>query len=468
MSDLHYDYCVVGAGAAGLTLSYELLKGGASVLLLEREERIGGLAKSYTYDGHIFDTGPKRFHTDDTLVLKFLDEIAGGGMLRIPRSTEVHFLNRYFEWPLRIQDLWKMPLGVSLGSMADLLRRREAEDPCSFHQYIRQQYGETLYQIFFRPYTEKFLRWDSEDLHSDWASTGINRTVVDSRIRTNSLLDLARTVLLPSKIKTEFLYPPEGGFGRFFETLLAACRYSDSFELGADETITSLLDSGAFVRAETSRGRVASCRELIWTGNLNNLLQLAGTELRVPYLNTIFYNVVCCEAGVRRRGTQWIYVSRGDALISRITCMKEFGPYTCPPGYYSFICEVTDGQTAPTHFENPQSLVDGILKELVGMRFLNRPGRVEAVHINPVRDTYPIYDRRYLDRFDRAAAIVRQRFPRVRLAGRTGAFWYNNCDHSIRFAIETAREILASEPQRFDFREYFGGVYGRAASARGV
>ena len=34
-------------------------------MLIERGEHVGGLAKSHTYGGHIFDTGPKRFHTDD-------------------------------------------------------------------------------------------------------------------------------------------------------------------------------------------------------------------------------------------------------------------------------------------------------------------------------------------------------------------------------------------------------------------
>ena len=55
----HCHYCIVGAGPSGLTAAYQLLKSGQSVFLIDRDSKVGGLAKSYNFDGHIFDTGPK-------------------------------------------------------------------------------------------------------------------------------------------------------------------------------------------------------------------------------------------------------------------------------------------------------------------------------------------------------------------------------------------------------------------------
>jgi protoporphyrinogen oxidase len=458
-----YDFCVVGAGASGLSLTYELLKRGARVLLLERDTRAGGLAKSHQYDGQVFDTGPKRFHTEDPVVVQFLDEIAHG-MLRIPRSTEVHFLNRYFEWPLRLQDVWRMPVHLALRSVFDLLHKPEVTDPVSFHQYIRSRYGEALYQTFFEPYTRKFLRWDVEDMHSDWASTGINRTVVDSRIQTNTSLDLVKNLLLPSKVKTEFLYPNAGGFGGFYEQLLAICGRSEGFQILLNDTVRQLVDQGHCLEAVTAQGKAFTCDNLVWSGNLNDLSRIVASPVRLPYLNTIFYNVVCRAEGVGHKGTQWIYVSSGDTLVSRITCMSEFGSYTCRPGYYNFICEVTDSQRQPLYFEDPQALTNTVLKELVSMKFLKNLAQVEAVHINPVTDTYPIYHRGYRQQFGSVAGSVKKFSPRIHLLGRCGAFWYNNSDHSIRFAIETARKLLGERNDDFNYREYFGGVYGRAAT----
>ena len=225
------------------------------MVLVERDNRIGGLAKSYNYDGQIFDTGPKRFHTDDAMVLDFIQEITKGHIAKIGRSTKVYFLGNYFEWPLQTKDLLKMPLDVSFKCFMDLLKERPILDKASFHQFVNSKYGETLYRTFFKPYTQKFLRWDTEDIHSDWASTGINRTVIDKRVNANSLLDLCKSMLLPVKIETEFLYPTEGGFGGFYEQLLGLCQDFPNFRLILSDTIIRMNDNGKQFEATTGSGQ---------------------------------------------------------------------------------------------------------------------------------------------------------------------------------------------------------------------
>jgi len=66
---------IVGAGVAGLTLGYLLSKKRIPVILIEKEEAIGGLARSFHYKDWSIDIGPHRFHTDDSVVREFLDEI---------------------------------------------------------------------------------------------------------------------------------------------------------------------------------------------------------------------------------------------------------------------------------------------------------------------------------------------------------------------------------------------------------
>ena len=53
---------IVGGGIAGLTLAYQLVKKGLQVTVLERENRVGGLARSYHYDNwSTFIKDPKNY-----------------------------------------------------------------------------------------------------------------------------------------------------------------------------------------------------------------------------------------------------------------------------------------------------------------------------------------------------------------------------------------------------------------------
>ncbi len=53
-----YDVIVVGAGISGLLSALSLSKEGKTVLVLEKEEYVGGVCRSYEVDGYFVDTGP--------------------------------------------------------------------------------------------------------------------------------------------------------------------------------------------------------------------------------------------------------------------------------------------------------------------------------------------------------------------------------------------------------------------------
>ena len=52
---------VVGAGMAGLTASAYLAREGYRVLLLDKNDRVGGLVNTFDRDGFSFDAGPRAF-----------------------------------------------------------------------------------------------------------------------------------------------------------------------------------------------------------------------------------------------------------------------------------------------------------------------------------------------------------------------------------------------------------------------
>ncbi len=72
---MKYDVIVVGGGIAGLTSAAFLCKQGYQVLLCEKEDHVGGLVSSFTYDGFLFDAGVRGI-VDSGIVKPMLQQLA--------------------------------------------------------------------------------------------------------------------------------------------------------------------------------------------------------------------------------------------------------------------------------------------------------------------------------------------------------------------------------------------------------
>ena len=67
---------IIGAGPAGLTAAYELLKKGqVSVTILEATGEIGGISRTKNYKGNRMDIGGHRFFSKSDKAMDFWKEI---------------------------------------------------------------------------------------------------------------------------------------------------------------------------------------------------------------------------------------------------------------------------------------------------------------------------------------------------------------------------------------------------------
>ena len=68
---------ILGAGPAGLTAAYELLKETEKyeIIILEKDGQVGGIAKTVTYLGNRMDLGGHRFFTKRKEIRRFRPSI---------------------------------------------------------------------------------------------------------------------------------------------------------------------------------------------------------------------------------------------------------------------------------------------------------------------------------------------------------------------------------------------------------
>src|SRR6201985_1583509 len=91
---------VLGAGPAGLTAAYQLVKQGKPVIVLESTEFVGGIARTQIRDGYRFDLGGHRFFTKVKEVDDLWHEVMKEEFLKRPRMSRIYWRGKFLDYPL--------------------------------------------------------------------------------------------------------------------------------------------------------------------------------------------------------------------------------------------------------------------------------------------------------------------------------------------------------------------------------
>jgi len=429
---------IVGAGVAGLTIGYQLSRRGYQVTIVERNDVVGGLGRTFHYGDFHFDVGPHRFHTENPRVAAFIREILLEEAIEIPRKSGARMFGKYHEWPLRPSILAAMPVKLMISGAKDLLFKEQLPGE-SFEADVVNKYGRTLFDIFFEPYTKKFLFFSARELHRDWARAGVNRAVIDKRASADSLWNLLKTTMMPRPVETMFLYPPHG-VGRFSDKL-AEYIVSAGGRIILGQDVTGVETNGKRVTTVIAGTERIQTDNLVWTAPLTTLNALLGLrDIDLEYLSTIFLNFEINKPP--RHDYQWTYFG-GDEIFSRVTAPEAFLPSTVPAGKSGLCVEVTCRQ-GDDRWNDPDRLIAPVTNDLVRTQMIGSPADIDRVHVERVPFTYPIYKLNYMQELQRNLRELGQ-YSNVLLAGRSGRFWYNNMDHSIGQGLTMADKVLRGE-----------------------
>lgn len=449
---------IVGAGISGLTLGSELAAQGIPVTIIERESSVGGLARSYSYaNGAIFDIGPHRFHTDDKKVQSFIENVLGDNVITIGRDSQLFLFGKYLPWPITLKNVIALPPSMLIQSGLDLILPKKKAKSESFEDYIIEKYGKTLYKVFFKSYTEKFLDYSCSNLHRDWAEAGINRATIDKQVKTGSLVELIKSVLFAKNPDTRFIYPKKGGTGAFCESLADRLRKNNA-RIITSNTVSSITSrAGKIEKVVTSNGDEIPADYVFWSGSLGDLRRIGNAPQSVPelhYVSTVLFNYVVSEYAPQ--GFQWCYFGDRDMEVDRISVPRNFNPDLMPPGKEGLCIEVTAEENSSAWKDSAR--YDCIIETfMLHAKLITSLDSIEDLHIEKVRQTYPLYVLNYPRKLKANMDWVDHEWSNLALLGRTGRFWYNNMDHSIAASLSVA-ERFADDYKRDKLR--IGREYG--------
>lgn len=430
---------IVGAGVSGLTVAYKLCEAGFDVTVIEKEKEVGGLARSFRYDGFTFDIGPHRFHTDDKKVENFIKDILDDNYILIPRRSGVFMFKKYFNWPLEKEVLFKVPPLVGFKIFLDLIFRTYRTEK-SFEDFVLNKYGKTIYKIFFGPYTKKFSFLDSSEIHRDWGEVGVNRAVIDKRVKVGTTFELIKNVFLPAPVKTEFIYPQDGGIAQFSLDLKNKIIKLGGKILTSTE-ITKIEMKKKLITSISINGRGPLKADfVVWTAPLGLLLKLLNEDdtIDLEYLSILCFNVMIKTQ--KSAGYQWCYYGGGDTVFCRVSNLNLFNQNNSPPGKTGLCVEITSVEK-DDNWKNSKGLIPQLKKDLKKVDLIKNEKDVLDIKIEKIQNVYPRYKINYTDELKKANFLLKK-YPNLITLGRTGNFWYNNMDHSIKQALEFSEHFI--------------------------
>ncbi len=494
---------IIGAGPAGLTAAYDLLKKSDeySVTILEESGEIGGISRTVKHNGNRMDIGGHRFFSKDNDVMEWWknimpmqgadaydDKVLGrkkplteGGpdpekedrvMLVRQRVSRIYYLNKFFDYPvsLKFETFKNMGLIRTIKVGFSYIKSVIIKKPenCLENFYINR-FGKMLYSMFFEGYTENLWGRHPKEISADWGAQrvkGLSITAVIKDMFGKLIPNKNRKV--ETSLIEEFIYPKYGP-GQLWETvaddikamggeILMHCSVkginNENNEIKSvtyiQDGVEKVMEGDVFISSMPVKDLIA--------GMKNVPKKEAEIAAGLPYRDYVTVGLLADklnlknETKIKTLGNIipdcWIYVHDTSVKLGRIQFYNNWSPYMVKKSETSVWIGLEYFCAEGDDFWNlsDDECIEFGKNELVKMGVIDSVNQISDAHREKVKKAYPAYFDTY-DQMDELIAYINT-YKNLYCVGRNGQHRYNNMDHSMVTAFETVKNILSGEENK--------------------
>ncbi|MFT7520288.1 MAG: protoporphyrinogen oxidase, partial [Kiritimatiellia bacterium] len=338
------DVLVLGGGLCGLTAAAQL---GSRATVIERERRPGGLVRTANFGGYWFDHVLHLLHLQDPDLESMLAQLLGGALVRCPPQAWVETRAGTARFPLQMHlgHLDNDVVTDIIAELSELTYGPERAAATNYRELLQRSFGDTLFDLFFRPYNEKMWKRDL---------TGLGQAGFTWNLHRPDLRQVISGAIDPDRVRPAYnsyaFYPqpPAGSPVRGMETLTVALA-SQAHDLRTQHSVTRIVPSERAVHVQTPDGPAV----LRWRDACLSTLPLpraiAMCDGVPPELLTsvkkLRYNLVY-SVGLRIRGPRpdlghWRYYADPDLCFTRLVFLHAFDPLLAPADGWPLLAEIT-------------------------------------------------------------------------------------------------------------------------------
>jgi protoporphyrinogen oxidase len=457
------DIFVIGAGPAGLTTAYCLTKETPSVIVIEKDPLyVGGISRTVRHGNFLFDIGGHRFFSKAKEVVDLWHEILPDDFITRRRLSRIYYGGKFYSYPLSaFQALRNLGLFTSAACILSYAYAKAfpVASPHSFHDWVRNRFGERLFQIFFKTYTEKVWGMSCDEISADWAAQrikGLDLRVAVMNALKHSFGRKTEPVAAGDVVKTlieTFQYPRKGP-GMMWEA--AAAKITERggrILMGRELAELAYDDAQKLWRIEvaTADGKRESytARHVVSSAPVRELVQkLSPTPISLLHARALRYRDFLTVALMIDKtdvfADNWIYIHDPSVKVGRVQNFGSWSPEMAPAGMtclgLEYFCFEDDGLWTMSD----EDLIELAAHEAAKVGLVAASDVVDGCVVRQSK-AYPVYDDAYRDHIAVIRRDLEQSYPTLHLIGRNGMHKYNNQDHAMMTAMLTARNIMAGE-----------------------
>ncbi|MFV0345417.1 MAG: protoporphyrinogen/coproporphyrinogen oxidase [Bacteroidales bacterium] len=410
---------VIGAGISGLSVSSFMKDKGYDVSIFESSENVGGLVKCDIVDGVLFHrVGGHVFNTKNKVIEHwFWSKFKKEDFISTDRNAKVLIDNNIeVGYPIE-NSLYLLEPNLTSKIIKDFLELSgkdiDVKRLDNFGDFLRYNFGTTLYEYYFKPYNEKIWNVDLASIPLPWLDGKLPmpnflETIVSNIFRKDE----------KNMVHSSFYYPQKGG-SQFIVNQLSS---------GLDIKLNSKISS--IVRLPNSRLLIEGTEydTVVYTGDvreLSNILQNIHLDSNLDAkIKSLRSNATCnvlCE--VKKNDLSWLYLPSSNIAAHRIIFTGNFSSEN--NGNRS-------GTTCTVEFSGEYS-EDYMLEEISKL-----PWEVKPLSFNREPNSYVIQDFNTRNNINALKNILEQ--SNIYLLGRFAEWEYYNMDKAMEAALKLVKK----------------------------
>jgi len=432
---------ILGAGPAGLSAAYHL-KGES--LLIEKEDRVGGLARSKEIEGFVFDYAGHIFFTQDKYAFKLFKKLLKDNINFRNRDAWVYSKNIYTRYPFQA-NTYGLPKDVIMECIIGLIDAtlRQAQDngngkvPEHFEDWMDATFGEGIVKHFMKPYNQKVWAFPLNKMTYEWIADRVMMPDVNEVIE--GAVESRKVEFGPN---SKFAYPLKGGSQAFADSFIPHLKKTEillnSKVVGIDikEKVITTRQSPVRNKKEIGYEKLISSLPLPLLISLCNkvpkAVKRAAEELE-------FTSVYCVNLGINHpeiTEKTWIYYPEKDIAFQRLFVQSNASPYVVPKGKSSITAEISYSKFKRI---GKEGLIERVIDDLLKIKFIQKASDIVVSDLLDIKYGYIIFERERKRKVDIIHKFLREN--NIIPVGRFGEWEYYNMDHSILSGKRAAEEM---------------------------